>query len=67
MKKLAIVLSFVFAAALITPTFAEEGKKTVAGKETTDKACAKETAKTCSSKEAKACCSKDAKAADTKK
>jgi hypothetical protein len=70
MKKLAIVLTFVFAAAMIAPAFAEDvPKKAEVKKEAADKSCAKECAKTCSSKEAKACCSdKAAKpAAEAKK
>lgn len=62
MKKLAIVLSFVFASAMIAPAFAQTPKKAEVKKEaTTEKGCAKECAKTCSSKEAKACCSKEVK------
>ncbi|HWS01527.1 MAG TPA: hypothetical protein VN249_12980 [Prolixibacteraceae bacterium] len=62
MKKLAIVLTFVFGVAMIAPAFAQEAKKAEVKKENKDeKGCAKDCSKTCSSKEAKACCSKEAK------
>jgi len=60
MKKLALVLSFVFCAAMIAPAFAADPVKTAAKTE-----CAKD-GKTCSKDCKKACCSKDAKVADTK-
>jgi len=75
MKKLAIVLSFVFAAAMIAPAFAADPvkkstDKAVVAKETTKdgKACASECAKTCGEKKEAACCSKkeEAKAAPVK-
>ncbi|MEK7718519.1 MAG: hypothetical protein AAB347_02740 [Bacteroidota bacterium] len=60
MKKLALVLSFVFCAAMIAPAFAADPPKTATKTECTkdDKACSKECKK--------ACCDKDGKAADTK-
>ena len=67
MKKLAVLLTFVFAVAMIAPAFAQD-KKAEVKKETKDeKACSKECAKACASKETKACCAKDAKPAEVKK
>jgi hypothetical protein len=62
MKKLAIVLSFVFAAAMIAPAFAQEKKPTTTTKATCAKGEAKDCAATCTKgagdkKEAAACCS----------
>ena len=67
MKKLAIVLSFVFAAAMIAPAFAQETKKAVVTKEAPKegKACASECAKTCGEKKEAACCSKKEEAKAT--
>jgi len=61
MKKLALVLSFVFCATMIAPAFAADPQKTATKTE-----CAKD-GKACSKDCKKACCSKDAKAAETKK
>ncbi len=65
MKKLAIVLSFVFAAAMIAPAFAADpvkkpADKAVVAKEGAKegKGCASDCAKTCGDKkEAASCCS----------
>ena len=74
MKKLALVLTFIFAAAMIAPAFAADppkknAEKAVVAKETPKggKGCSAECAKACSSKDAKACCAKDAKPAEAKK
>ena len=62
MKKLALVLSFVFCAAMIAPAFAQDkDKKPVAPTE-----CTKD-GKACSKDCKKACCAKDAKTDETKK
>ena len=65
MKKLALVLSFVFAAAMIAPAFAADPvkKSTESTKATCTKEAAKDCAATCAKaagdkKEAAACCSK---------
>ena len=60
MKKLALVLSFVFCAAMIAPAFAADPVKPAAKTE-----CAKD-GKACSKDCKKACCSKDSKTSDTK-
>ncbi len=61
MKKLALVLSFVFCAAMIAPAFAVDPVKPAAKTE-----CTKD-GKACSKDCKKACCAKDAKADETKK
>ena len=65
MKKLALVLTFIFAAAMIAPAFAADppkknSEKAVVAKETPKegKACSAECAKACEKKEAAACCAK---------
>lgn len=60
MKKLAVLLTFVFAVATIAPAFADDKPKAPATE------CSKEAKAACAKEGAKACCSKDAKTADTK-
>lgn len=61
MKKLALVLTFVFSVAMIAPAFAQKTD----GKAEVKKECTKDS-KGCSKDCKKACCSKDAKAGDKK-
>ncbi len=68
MKKLALVLTFVFAAAMIAPAFAQDTQKKAADKAVVakgtakeGKGCSSECAKACAAKETKACCAKEAK------
>lgn len=70
MKKLALVLTFIFAAAMIAPAFADgttkkNSDKAVVAKETPKegKACSTEDAKACEKKEAAGCCAKKEAAA----
>jgi len=65
MKKLALVLTFIFAAAMIAPAFAADppkknAEKAVVAKETPKevKGCSSECAKACEKKEGAACCAK---------
>ena len=60
MKKLALVLSFVFCAAMIAPAFAADPVKPAAKTE-----CTKD-GKACSKDCKKACCDKEGKATDSK-
>jgi hypothetical protein len=62
MKKLAVLLTFVFAVALVAPAFAADPVK----KEATKTECTKDAKGNCSKDCKKACCNKDAKAADAK-
>ena len=62
MKKLALVLTFVFGVAMIAPAFAADPVK----KDATKTECTKDAKGACSKDCKKACCSKDAKATDTK-
>jgi hypothetical protein len=62
MKKLAVLLTFVFAVATIAPAFAADPVK----KEGTKTECSKEAKAACAKEGTKACCSKDAKACDAK-
>lgn len=68
MKKLALVLTFVFGVAMIAPAFAQDATKKAEVKKECSKdakaGCSKECAKACSAKDAKAC---DKKAAEVKK
>jgi len=61
MKKLAVLLTFVFAVATIAPAFAADPVK----KEATKTECSKEAKAACAKEGKKACCSADAKS-DTK-
>jgi len=61
MKKLAVLLTFVFAVATIAPAFAADPVK----KEATKTECTKDAKGGCAKDCTKACCSKDAKG-DTK-
>ena len=62
MKKLALVLTFVFGVAMIAPAFAADPVK----KDATKTECTKDAKGACSKDCKKACCSKDAKATDKK-
>ena len=62
MKKLALVLTFVFGVAIIAPAFAADPVKN----EGTKTECTKDAKGTCSKDCKKACCSKDAKSGDAK-
>ncbi|MEI6274644.1 MAG: hypothetical protein WCP08_01580 [Prolixibacteraceae bacterium] len=62
MKKLALVLTFVFGVAMIAPAFAADPVK----KEGTKTECTKDAKGGCAKECKSACCSKDAKAGEAK-